>query len=142
MMRFLHKTSFIFVFYFLLSSATVVGQYTITGNVNASSLTCGTFTGVSIIYVGNGVASASLVMDADLNLTTCGLSGIQLIVRNNASLVFPDKTNNTLSLPANSSIVIESGTPGGAISTVGSCSASDLITVGGVKLLQTEVIIM
>ncbi|MBC5840680.1 T9SS type A sorting domain-containing protein [Flavobacterium sp. F-380] len=138
MMRFLHKTSFIFVFYFLLSSATVVGQYTITGNVNASSLTCGTFTGVSIIYVGNGVASASLVMDADLNLTTCGLSGIQLIVRNNASLVFPDKTNNTLSLPANSSIVIESGTPGGAISTVGSCSASDLITVGGVKVASCQ----
>ena len=138
MMRFLHNTSFIFVFYCLLSSASVTSQYTITGNVNASSLTCSTFAGVSIIYVGNGVAAASLVMDTDLNLTTCGLSGIQLIVRNNASLVFPDKTNNTLSLPANSSIVIESGTPGGTISTVGSCSASDLITIGGVKVASCQ----
>jgi hypothetical protein len=48
------------------------------------------FCRVSIIYVGNGVAP-SLVMDSDLNLTTCGLSGIQFIVRNNASLIFQIK---------------------------------------------------
>lgn len=137
-MRFLHKISVFYIFYIFLSSASVVGQYTITGNINASSLSCATFAGVSIIYVGNGVAPASLVMDSDLNLTTCGLAGIQFIVRNNGSLIFPDKTNNNLSLPANSSIVIESGSPGGTIGTVGSCSASDLITIGGVKVASCQ----
>jgi hypothetical protein len=138
MMRFLHKISVFFIFYFFLSSASVVGQYTINGTINASSLSCATFVGVSIIYVGNGIAPASLVMDSDLNLTTCGLSGIQFIVRNNASLIFPDKTNNNLSLPTNSSIVIESGSPGGTIRTVGNCSASDLITIGGVKVASCQ----
>jgi hypothetical protein len=58
-------------------------------------------------------------MDSDLNLTTCGLSGIQFIVRNNASLIFQIK-QIIIFLYLNSSIVVESGSPGGTIGTVGS----------------------
>jgi hypothetical protein len=131
------QSSLLLLLFGLLSSA-VFGQYTITGNVNSSTLSCGTFSGNTIIYVGDGTSSASLIMDQNLNLTTCGLSGIQFVIRNNATLVFPDKTNNNLSLPANSSIVIDKGTPGGNISTDGSCSASDLITIGGTKVAACQ----
>jgi hypothetical protein len=52
-MRFLHKISVFFFYFYFFSSATVVGQYTITAT---QMLSCpARFAGVSIIYVGNGV---------------------------------------------------------------------------------------
>ena len=115
---------------FLLLAQTVAfaQSYTITGNVNSSTLTCATFAGKTIVYIGDGVIDSKLIMNNNLDLTTCGLGAIQLIIRNKGILEFPDKTNNILNLPTGSSIVIESG---GKISTNGSCSNADLIQIGG-----------
>ena len=107
----------------------VFGQsYTITGNVNSSTLTCLTFSSKTIVYIGDGVIDSKLNMNNNLDLTTCGLGPIELIIRNKGILEFPDKTNNILNLPTGSSIVIESG---GEIFTNGSCSNADLIQIGG-----------
>lgn len=114
-------------------------QYTITGNVNSSTLSCATFAGNTIIYVGNGTTSSSLIMDSNLDLTLCTtLGAIQFIIRNNSALVFPDKSNYNLNLPTGSSIVVETGSPGGNIATVGSCSNSDLIKIGGVNIASCQ----
>lgn len=113
-------------------------QYTINGIVNSSSLTCSTFTGVTVIYIGNGVTASKLIMDSNLILSNCGLSAIQFIIRRYSVLEFPDKTNNNLDLPTGSSIVIEAGSPGGDIFTVGSCSSSDLIQIGGVSIASCQ----
>ncbi|WP_333600880.1 hypothetical protein [Flavobacterium sp.] len=71
----------------LVFSLDLNAQCTITGTpVNASSLTCSSFSGCSIIYVGDGTSASSIYMDSDLNLSCLG--AIQLVVRNNASLDF------------------------------------------------------
>ena len=126
----LNKSKFLTVLVFLLAfSGNVNAQtYTITGPVNSSTLTCATFTGKTIVYIGDGVTDSKLIMNSNLDLTTCSLGSIQLIIRNKGILEFPDKTNNILNLPTGSSIVIESG---GEIYTNGSCSNADLIQIGG-----------
>ncbi|WP_284653035.1 hypothetical protein [Flavobacterium terrisoli] len=99
-------------------------QCTITGTtVNASSLTCSSFTGCSTIYVGDGTSATSLYMDADLNLSCLGV--IQLIIRNNASIDFTPG-NNRLTLGEGSSLTIN---PGGSL-VGGSCNASERIYIG------------
>ena len=102
-------------------------SYTINGNVNSSTLTCATFTGRTIVYIGDGVTDSKLIMNNNLNLTTCGLGAIQFIIRNKGILEF-STGNYNLNLPMGSSVVIESG---GNIATIGSCSNSDLIQIGG-----------
>ncbi len=117
------------VLFVCLFGNNVFGQsYTITGNVNSSTLTCLTFSSKTIVYIGDGVIDSKLNMNNNLDLTTCGLGPIELIIRNKGILEFPDKTNNILNLPTGSSIVIESG---GEIFTNGSCSNADLIQIGG-----------
>lgn len=99
-------------------------QCTITGTtVNASTLNCASFSGCSVVYVGNGTAATSLNMNADLNLSCLG--SIQLIVRNNASIDF-SPGNNRLTLGDGSSIIINTG---GTL-VGGSCNASERIYIG------------
>ena len=117
---------FLLAILFFASVENVNAQYTITGTaVNASTLSCGTFTGNIIIYVGDGTASTTLVMNANLDLyNSCTLGAIQFIVRNNSSVDFPPG-NNRLILPLGSSLVVESG--GNLIG--GSCNASERIYI-------------
>lgn len=99
-------------------------QCTITGTtVNASSLTCSSFTGCSTIYVGDGTSATSLYMDANLDLSCLGV--IQLVVRNNASLDFTPG-NNRLTLGEGSSMIMN---PGSSL-IGGSCNASERIYIG------------
>lgn len=112
------------IFFFLTVNG--IAQYTITGSVNSSSLSCATFSGNSVIYVGNGTTSTTLIMNQNLNLyNSCLLGPIQFIIRNNASVDF-SSGNDYLVLPLGSSIVIESG--GTLIG--GSCNASERIYIG------------
>ena len=116
---------------FLLLFVTVVlfsfgsnAQCTITGTtVNASTLTCSSFSGCTIVYVGNGTSATTLSMNADLNLTCIGT--IQFVIRNNAAIDF-SPGNNRLTLGDGSSLTIQSG--GNIIG--GSCNASERIYVG------------
>ncbi|WP_293893018.1 hypothetical protein [Flavobacterium sp.] len=99
-------------------------QCTISGTaVNASTLTCSTFSGCTIVYVGDGTSATTLNMNANLNLTCLG--AIQFIIRNNASIDF-SPGNNRLTLGDGSSMTIESG--GNFVG--GSCNASELIYIG------------
>ena len=99
-------------------------QCTITGTtVNASTLTCSSFSGCTTIYVGNGASATTLNMNADLNLSCLGT--IQFIIRNNASIDF-SPGNNRLTLGDGSSLTIQSG--GNIVG--GSCDASERIYVG------------
>ena len=101
-------------------------QYTITGTVNSSSYSCVTFSGNTIIYIGNGVTTTNLSMNQTLDLyNSCSLGPVQFIVRNNASVDF-SPGNSRLILPVGSSIIIEQG---GAL-IGGSCNASERIYIG------------
>lgn len=105
-------------------------QCTITGTtVNAGSLSCSSFSGCSIVYIGNGTNPTSVNMNADLNLSCLG--AIQLVVRNNASIDF-SPGNNRLTLAEGSSIIINTG--GSLVG--GSCNASERIYIG-TNLLAT-----
>lgn len=107
-----------------LFSINASAQCTITGTtVNASTLSCSSFTGCTVVYVGNGTNPTSIYMNADLNLSCLG--AIQLVVRNNASIDF-SPGNNRLTLADGSAIVINSG---GTL-TGGSCNASERIYIG------------
>lgn len=105
-------------------------QCTLTGspNVNSSSITCSTFSGCTVIYIGNGTNQTNLVMNQNLNLSCYG--AIQFVIRNNATIDFSNG-NYDLTLAAGSSIVVE-GT--GNISAGSNCSASDLIKIGTIKV--------
>lgn len=99
-------------------------QCTITGTtVNASSITCSSFTGCTTVYIGNGTNPTSINMNADFNLTCLGT--IQLVIRNNASIDF-SPGNNRLYLAEGSSIIVNSG--GNIVG--GSCNASERIYIG------------
>ena len=135
----LRKTDFfVFVLFAFTGIVSAQTQYTITGSVNSSTLSCSAFTDKTIIYIGDGVNPSKLIMNANLNLNTCGLGAIQFIIRNNSVLEYPSATNNDLSLPAESSIIIEAGSPGGNIVTVGDCSNSDLIKIGGASVASCQ----
>lgn len=114
--------------------------YTITGVVNANALTCSSFIGNNIISIGNGTVTtpaSKLVMDADLDLTTCGLGSIQIIV-NNATIDF-STSNKRLYLPEGSSIsFINGGTLNPAGGTGGGCTGNDRIYIGGVLLATCQ----
>ena len=112
---------FVTVFLFSLD---LNAQCTITGTtVNSSTLTCSSFSGCSIVYVGDGTSATNLYMNADLNLSCLG--AIQLVIRNNASIDF-SPGNNRLTLGDGSSIIINSG--GNLVG--GSCNASERIYIG------------
>lgn len=102
-------------------------QYTISGSlVNASSLSCATFTGNNIINVGNGINQTILVMNSSLNLfNSCSLGPIQFVVKSGSFIDF-SPGNDRLTLPAGSSIIFESG----AGILEGSCTASERIYIG------------
>ncbi|QBZ98948.1 T9SS sorting signal type C domain-containing protein [Flavobacterium sangjuense] len=116
--------SFLLSILVLLFSLSLKAQCTITGTtVNASTLTCSSFSGCTIVYVGNGTTATTLNMNADLNLTCLG--AIQFIIRNNASIDF-SPGNNRLTLGDGSSLTVETG--GNVIG--GSCNASERIYIG------------
>lgn len=118
------KTFLLSIFTLIFFSLGLNAQCTITGSsVNASTLTCSSFSGCTIVYVGNGTSATSLIMNADLNLTCLG--AIQFIIRNNASIDF-SPGNNRLTLGDGSSLTIETG--GNVIG--GSCNASERIYIG------------
>ncbi|MCF6130520.1 T9SS sorting signal type C domain-containing protein [Flavobacterium sp. AS60] len=118
------KTFLLSLFVSLLFSLGLNAQCTITGTtVNASTLTCSSFSGCTTVYVGNGTTATTLNMNADLNLSCLGT--IQFIIRNNASVDF-SPGNNRLTLGSGSSLTIETG--GNIIG--GSCNASERIYVG------------
>ncbi|MBF2707120.1 T9SS sorting signal type C domain-containing protein [Flavobacterium soyangense] len=112
----------VFAFYGKVNAQT----YTITTNKNASNLTCTTFSGNNVISIGNGsLPYCTLVMNAQLDLTTCGLGPVQIIVRSGSSLDF-SAGNNSLRLSEGSSVIIENG----GILIGGSCNASERIYIG------------
>lgn len=118
------KSFLLFLVTVFLVSFDSNAQCTITGTtVNASTLSCSSFTGCTTIYVGNGTTATNLYMNADLNLSCLGT--VQLIVRNNASIDF-SPGNNRLTLGDGSSIIINSG--GNLVG--GSCNASERIYIG------------
>lgn len=99
--------------------------YTITGNVNASALSCGTFSGNNVISVGNGSTATNLKMNANLDLTCLG--AVQVVVRNNATIDFSDG-NYDLRLALGSAVLLE---PGATLNSGTNCSASDRIYING-----------
>lgn len=124
-LKFFIVLSLLFVFY-----GNVNAQCSITGTVYASSRTCSSFSTCPIIYIGDGLISTSLVLNSNLDLTTCSLGPIQIIVNPNANIDFSDQ-NYDLRLPAGSSI---SFVGSGTLIAPGSCSASDRIVIGGVVI--------
>lgn len=114
----------------LCFSYNAFSQCTISGNpnVNSSTVSCSSFAACSVIYVGDGVNPTNLVMNQNLNFSCLG--PIQFVIRNNANIDF-STGNYDLSLPAGSSIVVESG---GNIGAGSNCSASDLIKIGSIKV--------
>jgi len=110
---------------FIFSQSTTA-QCTITGTVNASTLSCGTAPISSCggyVYVGNGVTATSLVMNTALNLTCLG--AIRLVVTNNASINF-SAGNDYLTLAEGSSVTFQTGS-----SLIGgSCNASERLYIG------------
>lgn len=121
--RFFVVALLLFVF-----SDNIEAQCSITeATVLSSSQTCSSFSSCPIIYIGDGVNPTSLILNSNLNLTTCSLGPIQLIVNNNANIDFSDQ-NYDLRLPAGSSISFN-GT--GTLIAPGGCSASDRIVIGG-----------
>ena len=122
----------------LVFSGNVNGQtYTITGNVSSSTLACTTFTGYNVISIGNGSTASSLIMNDDLDLRTCSLGSLQVVV-NNATIDF-SSSNKRLYLPEGSSIsFINGGTlnpPGG---NGGGCTGNDRIYMGTVLLAACQ----
>jgi hypothetical protein len=118
------KTFLLSFFGSLLFSIGLNAQCTITGTtVNASTLTCSSFSGCTTVYVGNGTTTTTLIMNADLNLSCLGT--IHFVIRNNASIDF-SPGNNRLTLGDGSSLTIETG--GTVIG--GSCNASERIYIG------------
>lgn len=115
----------------MLCSFFSYSQCSITSNVNASALTCGAapLSGCSgIVYIGDGITPVTLTMNANLNLSCLG--AIRLIVRNNGEIDF-SSGNFDLTLASGSSIEFESGA---ALDGGSTCSASDRIIIGGVRL--------
>jgi hypothetical protein len=116
--------SALFLLYLMPSVAKA--QCTLTTSVNASTLTCGVAPLIAcggILYIGNGTNAMSLTMNSTLNLSCLG--PIQVIIRNNATLVFTPG-NDYLTLAEGSSI---SFLPGSTL-TGGSCNASERIYIG------------
>ncbi|OYX84775.1 MAG: hypothetical protein B7Y83_07105 [Flavobacteriales bacterium 32-34-25] len=124
------KSFFIFLIVLLFSIEGFSQTYTITGNVNASSYSCSSFSGYTTISIGNGSTTTKLTMNSDLNLIgSCSLGPLRIIV-NNASIDF-STANNRLTLPEGSSIEFLNG---GALypdgGNGGGCTGSDRIYIG------------
>ena len=122
--------SFIVLMMLFVYIGNVKGQCTVTGNlsVNNTPLSSTSFSGCTTVYIGDGVTLTNIVMDKNLDLTSLG--AIQFVVKDKAALDF-SQGNFNLDLAIGSSIVIELG---GNLSAGTNCSASDLITIGGVKV--------
>jgi PKD-like domain len=125
---------FIFLLLFFVFSVSVNAQppCNITGIVSSSTYSCTDFnTCNGVLYIGNGSALSSLVMDADLDLRYCSSLPIQIII-NNATLDF-STANKRLFLPEGSSISFLNGgvlnPPGG---NGGGCTGNDRVYLGGV----------
>lgn len=134
----LHRFFYVTLLLLVFSGNMNAQTYTITGNVNSTTLSCGTFTGKDIISIGNGTTTPSnLIMDGDLDLSTCSLAPLQIIV-NKATIDFTT-ANKRLYLPEGSSFTfINGGTlnpPGG---NGGGCTGNDRIYIGGVLVATCQ----
>jgi hypothetical protein len=123
------KVQLLTLLVFLVFSFKGNAQCTITGiTVNSSTFNpdpCATATlsGCSIVYIGDGVNTTTLVMNQNLNLSCLG--PIQLVVRNLATISF--ESSSRLTLAVGSNLIIETG---GNLSEVGSCNNSQRIYIG------------
>ncbi len=109
--------------FILFLSISGYSQCSITGLLNSSDRTCGSFVGCSTIYVGDGTTPTTLTINQQLDLTCLG--PITLVVKNSATIYF--EASNRLTLAAGSNIVIETG---GDLSETTPCSASQRIYIG------------
>ncbi|MFC3335077.1 T9SS sorting signal type C domain-containing protein [Flavobacterium palustre] len=126
------------VYILLIFCFNMSAQCSLTTSTNSGSLSCGS--GVlsscnGTITIGSGTTPITLTMDADLDLTTCGV--VQLVV-NNATLDF-SVANKRLYLSEGSSIVFVNGGslyPSGG--TGGGCTGNDRVYIGGVLLAACQ----
>jgi hypothetical protein len=123
------KTFFAFFITVFCFFSGISQTYTITENVNASTLSCNSLqeAGTKVLIVGDGSAASSLIISSNLDLSCLG--AIQLIVNSNSNIDFSIQ-NFDLSLGAGSSIAfIGTGTllP---TSNNNDCSSSDRIKIG------------
>ncbi|MCF8322649.1 MAG: hypothetical protein K9I26_05870, partial [Flavobacterium sp.] len=114
--------------------------YTITGNRDAGTLSCGIFVGKNIISIGDGTETPSnLIMNDDLNLTLlgCSTNPLQIIV-NNGTIDF-STANKRLYLPEGSSIsLLNGGTLNPSGGNGGGCAGNDRIYIGGIILATCQ----
>ncbi len=128
---FLHRfKGFTFLLLMLVFSGNMNAQCSITGNnVSASALNssniCANFSGCTTVYVGNGTSATTLTIDAGLNFTCLG--AINLVVLNNATIVFGNGASDKLTLAEYSTITINAG---GGLNGGNNCTASDRIVIG------------
>ncbi|UOK42767.1 MULTISPECIES: T9SS sorting signal type C domain-containing protein [Flavobacterium] len=121
------KKSLLLLIAFILFSINAIGQCTITGTVNASTLNCASFGSCSKIYIGDGITTTTLNMDENLDLTCLGQ--IEFIIRDKATVDFT--RNVDLKLTEGSSFVIEQG---GNLPSNNPCNANKTIYIGDTKV--------
>ncbi|WP_413999875.1 T9SS sorting signal type C domain-containing protein [Flavobacterium sp. W1B] len=137
----LHQQKKIFIVLLILNllfTSVISAQCAISTTTYSSSLSCGSGSLSScggIVNIGNGTNPISLIMDSDLDLTTCGV--VQLIV-NNATLDF-STANKRLYLSEGSSIVfVNGGTLNPAGGNGGGCTGNDRVYIGGTLLATCQ----
>ncbi|GGA66760.1 hypothetical protein GCM10008015_04310 [Flavobacterium palustre] len=120
------KFFFIFLIVLFFSVEGFSQTYTITGNVNASSYSCSTFSGYNVISIGNGTTTTVLTINSGFDLSCLGQ--INFVVKNNATILFENGANDRITLAEGSTITINSGAN---IDGGNQCTASDRIYIGG-----------
>jgi hypothetical protein len=130
-LKLLKSTIFTVLMLLFVSGGNINAQCNFIGNVDSNSLGCPLplLNGCSIITIGDGIIATTLLMKGNLDLSCFG--AITFVLKNNATIDFDASNNPNLKLAVGSSIIIENG---GKIKSVSNCSASDLITIGVVKV--------
>lgn len=120
--------SFLFLFVFLFSTIEGFSQCSITTSRNTTGLSCGTSplsTCGGILYIGDGTNAMTLTIDSGFNLSCLGV--INLVIRNNATILFGNGANDRITLAEGSTITVNSGAN---IDGGNQCTASDRIYIG------------